>query len=178
MVGEVEVGVIAARHVFGQAGAMFTGAVLGVLLLVVFLWLRRGSRGADAPSQRQIVVDGTNVMFWKDEKAQISTLKTVLKRLRHEGFDPVVYLDASSRHHVGDTSLNARKFGEVLGLAADHLTVVPARTEADAQLLEYARKHKLAVVSNDRFRDRAREARNIKLVKGHFRGQRLVLKNL
>lgn len=33
MVGEVEVGVIAARHVFGQAGAMFTGAVLGVLLI-------------------------------------------------------------------------------------------------------------------------------------------------
>lgn len=33
MVGEVEVGVIAARHVFGQAGAMFTGAILGVLLV-------------------------------------------------------------------------------------------------------------------------------------------------
>ena len=33
MVGEVEVGVIAARHVFGQAGAMFTGAILGVLLI-------------------------------------------------------------------------------------------------------------------------------------------------
>nr|WP_070959607.1 amino acid permease [Hyphomonas sp. Mor2] len=33
MVGEVEVGVIAARHVFGQTGAVFTGAVLGVLLI-------------------------------------------------------------------------------------------------------------------------------------------------
>lgn len=33
MVGEVEVGVIAARHVFGQTGAMFTGAILGVLLI-------------------------------------------------------------------------------------------------------------------------------------------------
>ena len=33
MVGEVEVGVIAARHVFGQTGALFTGAILGVLLL-------------------------------------------------------------------------------------------------------------------------------------------------
>lgn len=33
MVGEVEVGVIAARHVFGQTGAMLTGAVLGVLLI-------------------------------------------------------------------------------------------------------------------------------------------------
>ncbi|MCR9268383.1 MAG: amino acid permease [Hyphomonadaceae bacterium] len=33
MVGEVEVGVIAARYVFGDAGAMFTGAILGVLLI-------------------------------------------------------------------------------------------------------------------------------------------------
>ena len=153
-------------------------AVLGLLLLAVFLWLRRWPRISPAPSRQQIVVDGTNVMFWKDESAQISTLNTVLKRLRHEGYDPVVFLDASSRHHVGDKSLNARKFGEVLGLAADHLTVVPARTEADAQLLDYARQNRLAVVSNDRFRDRAREARNIRLVKGHFRGNRLVLNNL
>lgn len=33
LVGEVEVGVIAARHVFGQTGAMFTGGVLGILLI-------------------------------------------------------------------------------------------------------------------------------------------------
>ena len=33
MVGEVEVGVIAARHVFGQTGALLTGAVLGILLI-------------------------------------------------------------------------------------------------------------------------------------------------
>lgn len=33
MEGEVEVGVIAARYVFGQTGAMLTGAVLGVLLV-------------------------------------------------------------------------------------------------------------------------------------------------
>jgi len=33
MAGEVEVGVIAARHVFGQTGALFTGLVLGILLI-------------------------------------------------------------------------------------------------------------------------------------------------
>lgn len=33
MVGEVEVGVIAARHVFGEAGAVLTGGVLGILLV-------------------------------------------------------------------------------------------------------------------------------------------------
>ena len=33
MKGQVEVGVIASRHVFGQAGAVFTGGILGLLLI-------------------------------------------------------------------------------------------------------------------------------------------------
>lgn len=33
LIGEVEVGGIAARHVFGQTGAMFTGGILGILLI-------------------------------------------------------------------------------------------------------------------------------------------------
>jgi ribonucleotide monophosphatase NagD (HAD superfamily) len=152
--------------------------VLGGVLLVVFVWLRVRSRKAPARAARQIAVDGTNVLFWRDETALLSTLQTVLKRLRHEGFDPVVFLDASSRHHVGDRSLNERKFAHLLGLDHDHIMVVPAGTEADAFILEYAGKRKLAVVSNDRFRDRPRAARNIRLVKGRFEGKRLVLKGL
>lgn len=153
-------------------------AVFGVLLLVLFLWLQRGPPKSPAASQRQIAVDGTNVLFWRNEKAQLATLQTVLKRLRHDGFDPVVFLDASSRHHLGDKSLNERKFAQVLGLDQTRIMVVPKGTEADAFILEYAGTQKLAVVSNDRFRDRPREARNIRLVKGRFEGQRLVLKNL
>lgn len=153
-------------------------AILGVVLLLVFLWLQRGPGKAPRSSKRQIAVDGTNVMFWRNETAQLATLQIVLKRLRHEGFDPVVFLDASSRHHVGDKSLNERKFAQVLGLTENRIMVVPKGTEADAFILEYAGAQKLAVVSNDRFRDRPREARNIRLVKGRFEGNRLVLKNL
>ncbi len=157
-------------------------AILGVLLLVVFVWIHRRPAPAPRPApvtpQRQIAVDGTNVMFWRDEVAQIATLKNVLKRLRREGYDPVVFLDASSRHHVGDKSLNESKFAQVLGLARNRLMVVPAGTEADELILEFAGQYKLSIVSNDRFRDRAHQARNIKLVKGHFQGERLVLKNL
>lgn len=153
-------------------------AILGVVLLLVFLWLRRGPGQAAAPMPRQIAVDGTNVMFWRDETAQLATLQIVLNRLRHKGFDPVVFLDASSRHHVGDKSLNERKFAQVLGLAENRIMVVPKGTEADAFILEYAGAQKLAVVSNDRFRDRPRAARNIRLIKGRFEGKRLVFKNL
>lgn len=153
-------------------------AILGVVLLLVFLWLQRGPRPTVQPKRRQIAVDGTNVLFWRDEMAQLATLQIVLKRLRHDGFDPVVFLDASSRHHIGDKSLNERKFAQVLGLNQNRIMVVPKGTEADGFILEYAGQQKLAVVSNDRFRDRPVEARNVRLVKGHFQGNKLVLKNL
>ena len=152
--------------------------ILGVFLFLGYFGLKRGRREATTSAKRQIAVDGTNVMFWRDETAQLSTLQVVLKRLRHEGFDPVVFLDASSRHHLRDKSLNERKFAQVLGLNENRIMVVPKGTEADAFILEYAGQQKLAVVSNDRFRDRPSEARNIRLVKGRFEGSRLVLKNL
>ena len=152
--------------------------ILGVFLFLGYFGLKRGRREASTSAKRQIAVDGTNVMFWRDETAQLSTLQVVLKRLGHEGFDPVVFLDASSRHHLGDKSLNERKFAQVLGLNENRIMVVPKGTEADAFILEYAGQQKLAVVSNDRFRDRPSEARNIRLVKGRFEGSRLVLKNL
>ncbi len=152
-------------------------AVLAALLLIAFR--RRGrSKTPKAPKARQIAVDGTNVLFWKDEVALLSTLKKVVARLRHEGFDPVVFLDASSRHHLGDKSLNEVRFADCLGLTTNRIMVCPARTEADAFILEYAGQQKIAVVSNDKFRDRPKEARNIRLVKGRFEGEKLVLKNL
>ena len=158
-----------------------TGLILLVFLLgVAVLFLARRGRRRTAPTRRkkQIAVDGTNVLFWKDEVARLPTLKRVVSRLQREGFDPVVFLDASSRHHLGDKSLNETKFAEQLGLPAKRIMVCPARTEADAFILEYAGLQNIAVVSNDRFRDRPQEARNIRLVKGRFQGDKLILKNL
>lgn len=161
-----------------QISGWIAVGILGVLLLVVLGRLRTRVRKVPAPAKRQIAVDGTNVLFWRDGVARLSTLKTVLTRLRRAGFDPVVFLDASSRHHLGDTSLNERKFAQSLELDTNRIMVVPKGTEADGFLLEYAGQNKLAIVSNDRFRDRPRAARNIRLVKGRFDGKRLVLKNL
>ena len=157
-------------------------AAFAVVLVAVFLWLQRPTRAGSKTSPKlargQIAIDGTNVMFWRNDQARVSTLKIVLGHLRRAGFDPVVFLDASSRHHAGDKSLSEQKFAQVLGIPQNRIMVCPARTEADAFLLQYAGAQKLAVVSNDRFRDRPREARNIRLVKGHFEGDRLVMKGL
>ena len=157
-------------------------AAFAVVLVAVYLWLQRpirtGSKSGTKLARGQIAIDGTNVMFWRNDQARVSTLKIVLDHLRRAGFESVVFLDASSRHHVGDKSLSEQKFAQVLSVPQNRIMVCPARTEADAFLLQYAGAQKLAVVSNDRFRDRPQEARNIRLVKGHFEGDRLVMTGL
>ncbi|UWR22346.1 NYN domain-containing protein [Sulfitobacter sp. S190] len=155
-------------------------AAIGFALCAGLWVLARRRRGKLQPTaaRRRIVVDGTNVMFWHDNTAKLSTLKSVVGALRRRNLDPVVFLDASSRHHLGDRSLDAVKFARVLGLRADRVVVCPARTEADAFLLDYARRNRLAVVSNDRFRDRPRAARNLRLVGGYVANGRVRLKGL
>ena len=153
-------------------------ALLGAVLLAAFIWLQRRKRQKPPRAARRIAVDGTNVLFWRDNTARLDTLARVLRHLQKRGFAPVVFLDASSRHHVGDTSLNEARFAAELGLPEEHIKVCPARTEADGYILAFAQEHKLAVVSNDRFRDRPQGARNVRLVKGRFDGTRLILKGL
>ncbi|QUJ76318.1 hypothetical protein KDD17_15695 [Sulfitobacter albidus] len=152
--------------------------VLGAALLAVFTALRRRTKIKKAKDRRRIAVDGTNVMFWHDNRAKLATLKKVVTDLRRRGYDPVVFLDASSRHHIGDRSFDEGKFASALDLARNRIMVCPARTEADEFILKFARQERLAIVSNDRFRDRPRAARNIRLIRGRVDGDRTILKGL
>lgn len=74
--------------------------------------------------------------------------------------------------------MSPERFADMLMLDKDRIMVCPAGTEADAFILDYAQSEKLGVVSNDRFRDRPREARDVRLFKGRFDGDRLILKGL
>ena len=130
------------------------------------------------PEQPEIVIDGTNVMYWDGESADLSTLKSVIDALKRRGFGPWVFLDASSRHHLRDESLNERKFAKILGVPQNQVIVCPAQTEADAFLLEYAREHDLPVVSNDRFGDRPSMAKGLRLVKGVITNGKPILHGL
>lgn len=112
-----------------------------------------------------IAVDGTNVMYW-DGEADLRTLRAVVDVLRSKGAQPFVFFDASSRHHLKQPDLNQAGFAKALGLKRDRVMVCPAGTEADAFILKYARDEGLAVVSNDRFGDRAQQVKGIKLIKG------------
>lgn len=128
-------------------------------------------------SARGIVVDGANVMYW-DGDAALSTLRSVVADLKRRGYAPIVFLDASSRHHLGDRSLDEKAFARALDLPQGDVTVCPAQTQADGFILKYARAEGLPVLSNDRFRDRATQVKGLKLVKGVITKGRPVFEGL
>lgn len=149
---------------WGMAGA-------GLILALGSTWVFRPSPIAETAPERdkggaQIVIDGTNVLYWDGDGAQMVTLRIVIDALKKKGRTPVVLLDASSRHHLGDKGLDESGFAKALGIPTSQVMVCPARTEADAFILQYARAEGLPIVSNDMFRDRAAQTKGLKLVKG------------
>ena len=161
--------------------ALVAWVACGTLALLAALagWvLRRRSRGpagrVPGRGKSGVVVDGTNVIYWGGEP-DLGTLRAVVDQLRRKGRDPYVFLDASTRHHLRDKALDEAGFARALGLKRSRITVCPARTEADAFILKFAREHRFPVVSNDRFGDRATEVAGLKLIKGGVAGGKPIL---
>ena len=158
-----------------------SGAALVLAGLMVRRWMPAGQapvqKAAPKGARTDIVIDGTNVMFW-DGEADLRTLRAVVDQLKAKGRTPFVFLDASSRHHLGDPSLNETGFARALGLRRNRIMVCPAGTEADAFILKFAREERLPIVSNDRFGDRAAQVRGLRLVKGGMAGGKPILQGL
>jgi hypothetical protein len=182
-------GLISLSFPFTADNAVIWGGV-GLLVLLALVLSRFASnplppsvtepaqeRVADS-DRREIVIDGTNVMYWDGEQADLATLRSVVNTLLKRKYAPVVFLDASSRHHLKDKSLNERDFAKALGLPQSRVIVCPAGSEADAFLLKYAKEHDMPVVSNDQFRDRAQVAKKLKIVKGVFARGKPILEGL
>ncbi len=115
---------------------------------------RRRWRAAAPPAPpRRILVDGSNVMHWKDNRPDIAPLRQVVQELRARGFTPGVVFDANAGYKLEGRFMNDRALGRMLGLPADQVLVVPKGTPADAWLLDAARQFKARIVTNDRYRD-------------------------
>lgn len=165
-------------------------AILIILCTLSIRWLNGMDKAKprtplkSAPSKwrayagRQIVIDGTNVLYWDGETAQMDTLRSVVDYLKQRDINPIVFLDASSRHHLKDKSLTEKGFARALGLPQVRVMVCPAGTEADVFILKFAAKEGLPILSNDRFGDRAKLTKGIKIVKGVMTGGRPILDGL
>jgi hypothetical protein len=142
------------------------------------LWRRH--RPVRLDTSNTIILDGSNVLHWKDETPRLQTLIEVLDRLQSAGYTPVVIFDANAGYLVSDRYMHHHHFAKALGLSESQVMVVPKGEPADPTILKAARSMKARVVSNDRFRDWAGEYGEVRkkgfLVSGGYRGGRLEMR--
>lgn len=143
---------------------------------------RRGQQRHIIPRRMQrhhIVVDGSNVMYWKNGQPLIETVRRVLAVLTRRGFTPIVWFDANVGYKISDQYLGPVALATMLNISPQQVFVAHSGSPADPLLLEWAKKRKTKVVTNDRFRDWAENHPQVRkpgfLVTGRIRGNDIQL---
>ena len=105
---------------------------------------------------RIAIVDGSNVAHSTEGgSARLENIILMRDKLIEKGLEPVLVVDAALRHQIDDTSAYEQMVekGEV--------KQAPAGTDADYFILSFARELGARIVSNDRFRDRMPEFKDV-----------------
>lgn len=126
-------------------------AFLG-LVLAGLLWRDHRPR---APKARavEILVDGSNVMWWDGDTPKVETLVAVLALLQRRGFKPGVIFDATAGHRLFGRYRDDGFMARALDLPEAQVFVVPKGESADRFLLTAARDRGTVIVTNDRYRE-------------------------
>lgn len=132
-----------------------------------------------APALPTVILDGSNVMHWRDNTPQIETLREVIVALERAGFAPGVVFDANAGYKLIGRYLHDDTLSRVLGLPRSRVMIVNKGEPADPKILRAARDHGARVVTNDRFRDWIAEFPEITqagaLIRGGYRNGALWL---
>ena len=126
-----------------------TGVVLAALLGVLLALRRRSSRGP----QRYVVIDGSNVLYWKNERVDAAPLQDLVLSLAGRGFVPVIWFDANAGYLLADRYMGPEALAKLFGVRERQVHVAPKGMPADPLLLEGAKRLNAQIISNDRFRD-------------------------
>ena len=153
------------------------GVIAGLLLLVFFL-VRRARR-VRRGKPKWVVVDGSNVMYWKDNNPRIETVREVVDHLAASGFTPGVMFDANAGYLLTGRYEHDGTFEKLLNLPKDHVMVVNRGNPADLSILAAARDLGARIVTNDRYREWAKTYPEVRrpghLIRGEYRNGRLWL---
>ena len=109
----------------------------------------QGSQDPKRSARTTVLVDGSNVAHSSEgEKARLSNIVAVCDKLREEGYEALVLVDAALRHQIDDRAAYERM------VESGEIRQAPAGTDADYFILAFARELDASIVSNDRYRDR------------------------
>lgn len=126
-----------------------------------------------------VIVDGSNVMYWRDGKPSIEPVREVLAILDKHGFTAGVMFDSNAGYLLNDNYQQDHVFSKQLGLPEERIMVVPSGTPADPYILAAAMDFDAKIVTNDRFRDWADEYPEVTepgfLVTGQYRKGNLIM---
>ena len=100
----------------------------------------------------RVLVDASNVAHSTEGgEARLRNIHLVQQKLREEGLEPIIVADAALRHQIDDKAA----FEELIDSGKVHQA--PAGTDADYFILSFAREMDARILTNDRFRDRAKD---------------------
>jgi hypothetical protein len=105
---------------------------------------------------RIAIIDGSNVAHSTEGgSARLDNLLLMRDKLAAKGLEPIIVVDAALRHQIDDSAAYEKMVDD------GALKQAPAGTDAGYFILSFARELGARVVSNDRFRDRMPEFKDL-----------------
>src|ERR687889_2607125 len=105
-----------------------------------------------AEAREVVIIDGANVAYEERSaggKPKLSNLLRVRGELEERGLEAVIIVDASLKYDIDDQSQL-----ETL-IRSQQIRQVPAGTDADYFIIQFADQLDALIVTNDRYRDYA-----------------------
>jgi len=105
-----------------------------------------------ANGKRTVVIDGANVAYEERSaggKPKLSNLLKVRRELEERGQEAVIIVDASLKYDIDD----AEQLEKLI--RSQQVRQVPAGTDADFFIIQFAHELDALIVTNDRYKDYA-----------------------
>lgn len=110
-------------------------------------------RIAAKSKKKWAIIDGSNVMHWKEGAPDLATVLEVLAMLDRHGYSAGVVFDANAGYKLKGRYQDDPELARKLNLPASRVLVVPKGTPADPVILKSAADLDACIITNDRYRD-------------------------
>ena len=149
------------------AGPSFAAA------LIILIWTML--RPLPAP-RKWAILDGSNVMHWKDKSPDLKAVQEVIIHLEKRGYSAGVVFDANAGYLLAGKYQHDGSLARRLSIPEENVLVVHKGEPADPRILAMARDMGAVVITDDRYRDWVEQFPEVQtkghLVRGGYRGGR------
>jgi hypothetical protein len=146
-------GIAVAVVVPGWSDLLLLAAPMALAAAILLLRQQKPAPKRKRPSGPPVILDGSNVMYWKTQTPDLAPVREVIAALTARGLSPSVIFDANAGYLLKGSYWHDNDFAAALGLPHGQVRVVDKGTPADPLILQAARDQGARIVTNDRYRD-------------------------